>query len=218
MMLWQRYSERHIDVGRVFNWFTASFSLHNENLYCINALISTKILECEFISDEYDSMELEDIIPEKPTFTLSKSGKTYELRPVNLEDQVWLKNKYGSKEVFEEVLRTQQWEKALLMVYRLLVDKTDFIAVHAEEPDDDGIIQKVIISGPILLMRAMTGPEEGAMVMGALARSIMISNPLIAKAVEKEMKDSLKKNLSTGQKSSTSSRRSMAGSRSKSAS
>lgn len=163
-------------------------------------------------------MELDEILPTKPEFTLSKTGKTYTLRPLNLEDQVWLKSKYGSKEAFEAVLKNYQWEKAILMVYRLMVDKKDFLAIDVEEADDDGILKKFILSGPVRLLREISGPEEAARIMGALARAIIISNPLIEEAVEKEVKDALKKNLLIGQKSSTSSRRNTAGPRSKSAS
>lgn len=159
---------------------------------------------------EYELMEIEDVLPKTPEFTLKSSGKTYELRLVNLEDQVWIKNKFGTHEAFNEVLQQNDWSKSILLIYRLLKDKTDFMA--SEEPmiDDDGVSYKALVTGPYKLLKAISGVEEGAQVMGALAKSIMLSNPMIDKLVKESLKEELKKN-STGVKSSISSPRSMVG-------
>jgi hypothetical protein len=148
-------------------------------------------------------MELEDLLPEKPEFKLVSTGKMYQLRLVNLEDHVWLKNKFGSSENFTDVMRNQDWSKAILFVYRLLVDKSEFMASEEPGVDDDGNPVKTLVTGPFKLLRAISGAEEAAYIMGALAKAIMLSNPMINDAVKEELKNELKKN-SIGQKSSTS--------------
>lgn len=161
-------------------------------------------------------MDLEDIIPAKPQFTLQSTGKTYTLRIVNLEDHVWLKDKFGGAEEVKKVLQENDWSKAILLIYRLLIDKKDFMSQKETVVDDDGVESEVMATGPYRLLRAISGVEEGVKVMGALAKSIMLSNPTIDKAVKETVKEELKKNkIQTGQKSSTSSRASTAGQPSK---
>lgn len=150
-------------------------------------------------------MELHELLPEKPEFTLRKTGKTYQLRAVNLEDQVWIKNKYGSAEALERVLTANDWENSLLMVYRLMTDKSDFMGSEEEIIDDDGRKQKAFVTGPVKLLREIQGAEEGALIMGALAKAIIISNPMIEKLVKERVDEQIKKKQSTGQNSLTSS-------------
>lgn len=157
-------------------------------------------------------MELEDLIPAKPEFTLAKTGKTYKLRTVNLTDQVWIKNKYGSEDSFQTVIKENDVEKTLPLVYRLLEDKSDFMASQEMIVDDDGKELEATITGPVKLLRAISGMEEYAKVMGAMAKSIMLSNPMIDKVI----KEHVKKNL-IGLKSSTSSHQNMGGRKKKSA-
>lgn len=155
-------------------------------------------------------MELEEFLPSKPEFTLASTGKTYELRLVNLSDHVWLKEKFGSSDAFSEMMRAQDWGRVIQFAYRLLVDKSDFMASTKEEIDDDGNIKTVMVTGPMKLLEKISGAEEAAKVMGALAKSIMLSNPMIDKLVKEQFEEDQKKSL-TGLKSSTSSQVSTAG-------
>lgn len=155
-------------------------------------------------------MELDELLPKKPEFTLKSTGKNYTLRLVTLEDHVWLKDKFGSAEAFSELMRDQDWAKAIVFIYRLLIDKSDFMASEESIIDDDGIEKKALITGPFKLLRAINGTEEAAHVMGALAKSIMLSNPLVDKTVKEVMKEELKKKY-VGKKSLTRSQANMAG-------
>jgi len=165
-------------------------------------------------------MELEDFLPEKPEFKLKSTGKTYALRLPNLEDQVWLKNKYGSAEAFNETVQKFDWSKSILFIYRLLVDKADFMSSTEASVDDDGNSVKTIETGPFKLLKAIQNADEAKEVMAALAQAIILSNPSVKGFVAQMVKDEVKKNPSlnkptkqTGLKSSTLSPRSMAGKR-----
>ena len=147
-------------------------------------------------------MELEEVLPEAPTFTLHSTGKEYRLRLVNLEDHVWLQNRFGGGVAFSKILEKQDWGNAILFAYRLMIDKTDFMAVEETVIDDDGVEKRTLITGPLRLLRAISGAEEATLVMAALAKSIMLSNPTVDKYVKAQYKEDQKKSL-TGQTSST---------------
>lgn len=160
-------------------------------------------------------MELEEILPLEPEFTLKKTGKTHVLRLVSLEDQTWIKEKFGDKIEFERIMKSFDWSKSIQLIYRLLIDKSDFLGGDEEYIDDEGRKVVSFISGPTKLLRAISGMEEGVAVMAALAQSIMKANPMLTDAVKAELQkelDDVKKKIDlTGQKSSTSSQTSTDG-------
>lgn len=146
-------------------------------------------------------MELDEFFPKSPTFFLNATKKEYELRPPNLEDTAWVKQNLGSEDEITKMFDGPDWNRCIKFVYRLLKDKSDFMAEVEKQVDDLGEEVEVKVSGPQKLLRAVTGQEEGMRVLAALTKAISIANPMVEKMVEKE-----KKNLSTGSKSSTKSR------------
>lgn len=150
-------------------------------------------------------MELEDVLPSKPEFTLSKNNKTYTLRLVDFNDHIWIKEKFGSKAALEKAMSNLEWEKIILLVYRLLDDKTDFTASREKIHNDDGEIIEVLMTGPYKLLREMTSLEDSMNVLNALSASIIKSNPMIKDYVLHNAKEEIKKikKKLTGQKSLT---------------
>lgn len=138
-------------------------------------------------------MELEDVLPSKPEFTLSKNNKTYQLRVIDLDDHVWIKDKYGSAEVVEAHIKNENWTQVILLIYRLLVDKSDFMASESTIIDDDGVEKKAFLTGPFKLLKAFSGPDEAIKAVAALAKSITLSNPLIDKYVKEQINEEIKK-------------------------
>lgn len=162
-------------------------------------------------------MELDDFIPPRPEFTL-QNGKTYTLRLMNIEDSVWIKKKFGSVEAFQKALNEMDWEILIVFIYRLLVDKSDFLASQEEIIDDDGVKSTVLTTGPFKLLRSIRG-EDALKVIGAMTAAIRDASPMTKEIVNEALND-VKKNLKDqqiGQKSSTSSRRNTGGQRQKSA-
>lgn len=153
-------------------------------------------------------LTIEQIIPEKPEFTL-RSGKSYMLRIANVEDQSWIKNRFKSDEELQRVFQEMQWDALSVLVFRLLEDKTDFSPAEVEEVDDDGRKIKQFISGPRMLQRAMT-QGDGHKVLAALNASILLGNPELQEYVLSEVKKNLGELIQIGEKSSTSSQASTA--------
>lgn len=106
----------------------------------------------------------------------------------------------------QEVFTKKQWPQIIKMIYRLLKDKSDFLGQEEEAADDDGRVQKVFVTGPLRLMRAVGPQSELIALMGALTAAFMAGEPLMKDYVEGEVKKKMAELESlTGQSSSTSS-------------
>lgn len=173
-----------------------------------------------------DAVSLEDIIPTKPEFFLSGKNKTYSIRPPNLSDRVWIRETFGSEEAMREMIGRQDYEAICRLIYRLMdsKDRADFLAQEVEIVNDEGDKITERMTGPQVLFVSLAGLEEGVALIGALGRAIMLSNPLIAKAVEEEVKKNLSKiqaspknpsRPSTGRKFSIHSKANMGGQKNK---
>ena len=148
-------------------------------------------------------MELSEFIPEQPVFTISSTGKAYELRIPNLEDRMVMANMAGGQAEIQKVFSELKWGVISKIVYRLMIDKSDFVATAVEEIDDEGNKKKYTATGPQMLMRAIRSQEDGVKMLGALTAAITNGEPLIKEYVKNEVKKNTL-NL-TGQNSSTSS-------------
>jgi len=150
-------------------------------------------------------MKLEDLIPEKPTFTLASTSKEYTLRVPNLEDKVEISRMCGGAVAVTKAFEQRDWTKICPIVYRLMIDKSDFLASKEKKINDDGFETETMILGPIKLLRAIQTQSESIALLGALTTAITASEPLIEEYVRGELKKSLENNpdLSTGESSST---------------
>jgi hypothetical protein len=133
-------------------------------------------------------MELSEFIPEQPVFTLSSTGKSYELRIPNLEDRMVMANMAGGQAEIQKVFSELKWDVICRIVYRLLIDKSDFLATAVEEIDDEGNKKKFTATGPQMLMRAIKSQDDGIKMLGALTAAITNGEPLIKEYVRNEVK------------------------------
>jgi hypothetical protein len=133
-------------------------------------------------------IKLEDLIPEE--VDLKIGAKTYTLRKLNLQDEIWLNKTYGTK--LEDIFGNVEFEFISKIIFRLLKDKTDFAAEELDEPqyDDDGniISQTTKITGPEKIMRALSGVHEKQDAYFALMSTIGISRPVLDEMTEEELK------------------------------
>jgi hypothetical protein len=144
-------------------------------------------------------MNLEDLLPESPTFELKSTGKTYELRPPDLSDRVKLGKMGDINLMFSE----KRWDEVCKVIYLLLKDKSDFIATKEKFIDDDGFEREGYVTGPACLLRAIQSQKELIQVLCAFNSAVAASEPLVKDYIVEE----LKKNLQAhpiGPKSSTS--------------
>lgn len=150
-------------------------------------------------------MKLEELLVNKPEFKIESKQKVYTLRIPNLEDRVKFKEILGDESKIQEVFNDLRWDIIAKLVYRLLVEKEDFIARPEKGYNDDGQEVTFLITGPALLMRSMNSIDEAMKMLGALVTALRLGDPLIDKAIT-EMTSTEKKrptkNL-TGPKSTT---------------
>lgn len=152
-------------------------------------------------------LQLEDIAPERAAFFLKAKKKKYYLRPVNLTDNVWMKGKWGNKigVIFEKI----DMPELSKIIYRLMEDKSDFLAEDIDDVDDEGEPRSRRVSGPEKLCACIQSISEQIQIFQALMSTIGISQPLMDKMVAEEIEGKVKKKLKrVGGKSSTRSPRS----------
>jgi len=150
-------------------------------------------------------MNLEQLFPEKPEFFISSTNKTYVLRIPNLEDRARFSDIIGQdKEKISEIFTKPHWDVISRLVYRIMKDKSDFLAGVESIIDDDGHETSMMISGPTKLLRS-TNMAEGLKMIGALAIAMRAGDPLVDAAMKQAEIEDAKKKTSTLAKSSISS-------------
>lgn len=137
-------------------------------------------------------MELEDFFSEGKSFKLKSTGKTYELRLPNLSDGAFIKSTYGDAIGFQSALEGMDWPLIILFIYRLLNDKSDFLAEDIEEINDTGEKVTRRVTGPEKLLKSISGQAEGLKILSALTQAIAESNPDAKKAMDEEIKKNKK--------------------------
>lgn len=142
-------------------------------------------------------MTLEDLIPKPAEFYLSKTDKTYKLRPFNIEDSTYLVSKYG-KEGVERMLaeKTGTFLDKCRIVYLLLSDedRADFQYSEKKGFDEEGRpLDRKVSSGPHKLCFAVTGIVEVQEVTLAMLKTIGVSQPIIDKLEIKEAQKKTRK-------------------------
>jgi len=140
------------------------------------------------------AMELNEIYPTLPEFTVSE--KTYHLRLVSVADQVWLSEKIGGMDKLQNMFSATNPDlgNIIKFSYRLLVEKSDFLAKDVETISDEGEPSIRRMSGPEVFMTSMK-PHEILGIVNALRESFEKSQP---KEVKKKAKS--KVDLQTGLK------------------
>jgi len=160
-----------------------------------------------------EKIKLEDLVPTSGKFFLKTMNKEYTLRPVNLQDELWM-NKELKVVTFDDVLG--DLEKLTRLVFRLMDDehKKDFLVKEVQFVNEDGESVTGKIGGYKLLACTICGVEEKNAVVTAALNCLGFSEELLKK-LEDEQKKKLDLALSlknqTGRKSSTRSVLNMAG-------
>lgn len=136
-------------------------------------------------------MKLEDLLPQSPEFKLSSTGKVYALRLPNLNDRSAFAEWFGDK--MQSIFDAWHWRSLCKIVYRLLIDKSDFLARKERSIDDDGIEVEQMVYGPELLHKAISNTEEAGEVFKALMSAFSKSDPMIAAVMSAKLADEEKK-------------------------
>lgn len=124
-------------------------------------------------------MDLTKLIPKETRFKLRQSGdEEFVMRPINLQDEIWLSEEYPGEEigkVFEEI----NIKEISRIVFRLLdsESKKFFKKREVEIVDEDGDSESMELGGVALLQSLVSGWDEKAMLMEKLLENIGVSRP-----------------------------------------
>lgn len=149
-------------------------------------------------------VKIEDLVPAPSEFTLE--GKTYHLRKFSIEDEAWMRRTWKPHET-EKYFAEMDMAKLSLLLYRLLVEKSDFPPVEIEDHDDDGNVIKRKLTGPQNLCRQLPGGILATQeIMFALSATIGVSQPILDALTKEEIENQMaadKKKEKPGKKSQT---------------
>lgn len=137
------------------------------------------------------TLELEDLLPPKPVFTLNEKELT--LRPPNQHDRVWIKTTFGDERSAWQAVQKGDWSVISRVVYRLMeqASRAHFPAQAATVINDEGETAEVKLTGAEALLVAIQNSGDAMKVIGALNRALVISEPEIEPALVEEVKKSL---------------------------
>lgn len=142
-------------------------------------------------------MDLTKLIPKETSFKLRQvEDQVFHMRPINLQDEIWLAETYPGDEI-EKIFTQMDIKEISRVVFRLLKpeDKKFFAKREVEIIDEDGESETVEIGGVVLLQSLISGWEEKGMILETLLENIGLSRPQIAsiKGEKKSTKKATKK-------------------------
>jgi hypothetical protein len=135
-------------------------------------------------------IKLEDIVPQGATFTLSRTKKTYRLRPVSLADEIWLNKEFGAQ--IETIFREVRMREICRIVFHQLEEesKADFAKQTVTIMNEEGDKVSETKGGAELLFCLIAGFAEKMEIFNALLQTIGISRPMVEKLVAEDEKKS----------------------------
>ena len=128
---------------------------------------------------------------------MHSNGRVYELKELDAATECAMEEKY--KQDIQTIMKSGNQNAIFELVYRLIKDKSDFIAEEISEIDVDGNAKTVKIGGVEKLKRALTGGVKEQMdLANALSTAIYgKSAEDLIKASEKAIDEESKKKKKT---------------------
>jgi len=137
-------------------------------------------------------INLDEIIPQPATLKLKATDKIYHLRPLDLDDEAWLKARFGDQlnSIFSNIKIAEIAEIAFNQLED--TDKEDFVAQDVTIVDGKGEKHSIRLGGAQLLAKLIRGYDDKLAVFRSLIETIGISRPmfdgLVAEAEAQEKK------------------------------
>jgi hypothetical protein len=124
------------------------------------------------------SIKLEEIIPSEATLELPAVGKTITLRPIDLDDEVWIKATFDDlNDMFQ---KAKMPELCRLAWHQMKPEDREFFAVRDIPYLDENGEQKTVRRGGVELLRGcIRGQNEKNSLLKALLQTIGISQPML---------------------------------------
>ena len=123
-------------------------------------------------------MELEKLVPKESKFRLNLAdGKEFTMRPITLQDEIWLRETYGERiqQIFEEM----DVQEISRIVSRLLIveDKRFFKKQDVTIVNEEGEELTIELGGVKLLQSLVSGWSDKTTLLKALLENIGFSRP-----------------------------------------
>jgi hypothetical protein len=136
---------------------------------------------------------LKNLKPKGAVLTID--GKDHKLRPVNLDDWVWMAETLNTDDPAVQISQGMPLKDMVRIIYRLLIDKSDFKAETIKEfIDDEGECHgEVRISGPDKLRKAITGVDGISQLTDAFTKCLGLSEATPEQLKEMEKAGAQKK-------------------------
>lgn len=126
------------------------------------------------------AIDLEDLIPMTGEFSLEATGAiVHQLRPITLQDQVWIKDKFGDAQALQKILEGTKLKELCQLIYHQLLDKSHFRASVVKEINDEGDEVERKITGPEALASCVSTKKEQLAIYKALLKTIGVSEPML---------------------------------------
>lgn len=136
--------------------------------------------------------ELKEILPRGGKFKLKSTGNAeYELRPVSLDDYVWMEENFGGFEIFSKIYKGIELSSLCKIIYHFMTvdSKKYFRAIECETIDDEGHEKKIIVTGPERFrQQIMHLKEDIKSIIDALMMTMDLSLPEASKVEIEEIK------------------------------
>ena len=142
-------------------------------------------------------MTLDELSPRKTEFYMTattQSGEdqriTFVLRPFTLADELWLERNIGNEKEIQRVFAEMDLQKMLKIVFYQLTtqSKKKIMAIKVTDIDEQGNEIESEASGPERLGHLVRGLKDGMRIYMALMDCRGISQPVLTKMVEDDLK------------------------------
>jgi hypothetical protein len=134
-----------------------------------------------------DAIGLSELVPQETKVMIN--GKEYLLKKISLRDDAWVSQiTNGQHKSVAEAVKATDYVLMIKILYRLLVDKTDFVPKKIKETDLDGVEKEVLLKPYEAIMDLLSGPKDQMEILGAIMSCIGISRPKFNELVNDELK------------------------------
>jgi hypothetical protein len=131
-------------------------------------------------------MKLTELVPRESKFSLRLAKREFTMRPINLEDEIWLEETYGIDGILE-IFNEMNIKEIARVVFRLIKpeDKTYFAKREVEFITEDGDKETLVLGGVALFKSLISGMQEKEDLIRALLVNIGMSRPDIEEEADK---------------------------------
>jgi hypothetical protein len=140
------------------------------------------------VEDLYmDAIGLSELVPQETKVEIN--GKEYLLKKISLRDDAWVHQiTNGQYKSVADAVKATDYVLMIKILYRLLVDKSDFVPKKIKETDLDGVEKEIILKPYEAIMELLSGPKDQMEILGAIMSCIGISRPKFNELVNDELK------------------------------